>query len=73
MASWLVSEIVLPAREVIVILYSALVSLHLQYGVRFWAPHYKKGIEALESIQRSTKKMTKFLEHKPYGGWLREL
>jgi len=41
--------------------------------LKLWVPHYKKGIETLECVQRRAMNLVRGLQHKPYEEQLREL
>ena len=60
-------------RQLILPLYFALVRLYLESCVQFWAPHFRKGIEVLEFVQRSVTKLMRYLVYMTYKEQLMEL
>ena len=46
---------------------------HLEYCVQMWGPQYRRDIELLECLQRSTTKVIQGMEHLCYEDRLRDL
>ena len=61
------------SRQVILPLYSALMRLHLEYRVQFWALQFKNNRDLLEGVQWRATKMIKGLGNLPYGERLSSL
>ena len=57
----------------ILLLYLALVTLHLENCVYFWVSQYKKNVRVLESIQRRAAELVTGLEGMSYAVRLRTL
>ena len=54
-------------------LYKSIVRSHLDYYVQAWRPHYRKGIDKLEKMQRRATRMVEGLGEYSYEDRLRIL
>ena len=66
-------SVVSKTRGAILLLWSALIRPQMESCVQFWAPHFRKDVEKLETVQRRATRMMKGLENMSYEGRLKEL